>query len=203
MSPHEVLGVPADADAESIKKAYRRLARKHHPDRNPGDFEAARRFQAVQDAYDALTGGKPPSDQLPPVISEILSAHFVGALQNLMKSGRSIHNVDFMAMIRSSLEDFRKQQKAAVESMAKLADALAGAEGRFTTEEGQDNLLDGLREHHLAGLRKEITRGEENLRHVEIALEVLGKHKFKFEPARTGFAAATTASTGYVTIRLG
>jgi molecular chaperone DnaJ len=54
-SPYEVLGVPSDADAEAIKKAYRSLARKHHPDRNPDDPAAEERFKEVQDAYDLLS----------------------------------------------------------------------------------------------------------------------------------------------------
>lgn len=49
-----ILGVPETATPEEIKKAYRRLARKYHPDRNPGDASAEERFRAVQEAYDVL-----------------------------------------------------------------------------------------------------------------------------------------------------
>lgn len=51
---YEVLGVPRDASAEDITKAYRKLARQHHPDRNPGDPKAEAAFKEVQTAYDAL-----------------------------------------------------------------------------------------------------------------------------------------------------
>jgi DnaJ-class molecular chaperone len=51
---YEVLGVKRDASEEEIRKAYRKLARQHHPDRNPGDKQAASRFKEVQDAYDVL-----------------------------------------------------------------------------------------------------------------------------------------------------
>jgi molecular chaperone DnaJ len=54
-SPYEVLGVAKNADADAIKKAYRGLARKHHPDANPGDAAAEERFKEVQDAYDLLS----------------------------------------------------------------------------------------------------------------------------------------------------
>ena len=51
---YEVLGVGRDAGAEEIKKAYRRLALEHHPDRNPGDSEAEARFKEATEAYEVL-----------------------------------------------------------------------------------------------------------------------------------------------------
>ncbi len=51
---YHVLGVPRDASAEDIKKAYRQLALKHHPDRNPGSKEAEERFKEAAESYSVL-----------------------------------------------------------------------------------------------------------------------------------------------------
>jgi len=52
---YAILGVPADADAPAIKKAYRKLARKLHPDQNPGDTAAEKRFKEIGEAYAVLS----------------------------------------------------------------------------------------------------------------------------------------------------
>jgi curved DNA-binding protein len=71
---YKILGVKPDASADEIKRAYRRLALKYHPDRNPGDKKAEEKFKDIAEAYDVLSdpekrkkydmiynGGKGPS----------------------------------------------------------------------------------------------------------------------------------------------
>lgn len=55
---YQSLGVKRDAPAEEIRKAYRRLARKYHPDLNPGDKAAEERFKEIQEAYEVLSEPK-------------------------------------------------------------------------------------------------------------------------------------------------
>ena len=52
--PYKVLGLTPDASDEDVKRAYRALAKKYHPDLNPGDQEAARKMQEVNSAYEQI-----------------------------------------------------------------------------------------------------------------------------------------------------
>ena len=52
---YEVLGISREASAEDVKKAYRQMALKFHPDRNPGDKEAEKKFREAAEAYDVLS----------------------------------------------------------------------------------------------------------------------------------------------------
>ncbi len=51
---YKILGIDKNADEKSIKKAYRKLARKHHPDLNPDNKEAEKRFKEINEAYEVL-----------------------------------------------------------------------------------------------------------------------------------------------------
>ena len=53
--PYKILGLAKTASADEIKKAYRKLAKQHHPDLNPGSAEAAAKFKDISSAYDLLS----------------------------------------------------------------------------------------------------------------------------------------------------
>lgn len=55
MNPYQVLGVSEDADEQEVKKAYRALAKKYHPDLNPEDVQAEQKFKEIADAYEILS----------------------------------------------------------------------------------------------------------------------------------------------------
>src|ERR1700744_1755528 len=53
--PYKILGLAKTASADEIKKSYRKLAKQHHPDLNPGSAEAASKFKDISGAYDLLS----------------------------------------------------------------------------------------------------------------------------------------------------
>ena len=55
---YELLGVSRKANAKEIRSAFRKLARKYHPDLNPGDKSAEEKFKQLQEAYDVLSDAK-------------------------------------------------------------------------------------------------------------------------------------------------
>ena len=55
---YDVLGISRNADAAAIKKAYRKLAKKYHPDTNQGNADAEKKFKEVTEAYDVLSDPK-------------------------------------------------------------------------------------------------------------------------------------------------
>ena len=61
---YDVLGVSKSASASEIKKAYRKLAIKYHPDKNPGDNQAEEKFKEAAEAYEVLSNAEKSRDMI-------------------------------------------------------------------------------------------------------------------------------------------
>jgi molecular chaperone DnaJ len=115
---YEVLGVSHEATDEDIKRAYRRLAREHHPDVNQADPEAEDRFKEVSAAYEVLsdpakrrqydmwgqTGGAP--DLFPfGDLTDIFDVFFGGGRRSRGRRTRVARGTDLQATIGLTLEE--------------------------------------------------------------------------------------------------
>jgi DnaJ-class molecular chaperone len=130
--PYQVLGVGPGASREELHDAYRRLVKLHHPDRNGGSPESTRRFQEIQQAYDAVRGN---SAQPPPADSSV-EARMADLERELREAEAAARKAARPPRDRSTEEDLGRVTTD--DSFAKiLADVRDEVSGR----------LSGAREH--------------------------------------------------------
>jgi molecular chaperone DnaJ len=94
---YQVLGIKRDAKPEEIKKAYRRMARKYHPDVNPGDKSAEERFKLITEAHDVLSDEKKRKvyDRFGQYSDNLAEAAARGATPGAGAAGRTTAGFDF------------------------------------------------------------------------------------------------------------
>ncbi|VDY44505.1 DnaJ protein [Salmonella enterica subsp. arizonae] len=87
---YEVLGVSKTAEEREIKKAYKRLAMKYHPDRNQGDKEAEAKFKEIKAAYEVLTDAQNAQPTISTVTPRLNKAVWAAALMVALISAISL-----------------------------------------------------------------------------------------------------------------
>ena len=94
---YEVLGVKKDADENTIKKAYRKLAKKYHPDSNAGDAGAEQKFKEVTEAYNVLSDKEKRKlydrfghAETEPALAALAEAVFMASAVEILAAIRSI-----------------------------------------------------------------------------------------------------------------
>ena len=121
---YETLSVPRGASEDEIRKAYRKLARKYHPDLNPGDKSAEDRFKNVQEAYDILSDTK--KRQMYDQVGFYSDNGFRGAAAERGAGPRSHPNMDFSGFDFSEM--FKGAQAETEAAAARAAEpAVAGS----------------------------------------------------------------------------
>lgn len=104
-SPYEILGVPPTADAATLRAAYRRLAQRHHPDRNPGDASSVARFQSIQEAYTRACAALDARSRPPDPVWEAFNDIFGDMLRRSQRREASLAVMDIRVPLDSLLRD--------------------------------------------------------------------------------------------------
>jgi DnaJ-class molecular chaperone len=96
---YQILGVARSASADDVKKSFRKLARKYHPDVNPGDKKAEEKFKEINEAYEVLSDAdkRKKYDTLGPNWQEQFGPSYAGRRQSPYGAGGARSAFDFDA----------------------------------------------------------------------------------------------------------
>ncbi len=105
---YEILGVPETATEADIKRAYRRLAFEYHPDRNPNDASAAKKFREATEAYNALAdpGASEIEDPGNPVAEDW------NDLERIIKAELITYNLVSLKLLKNSYDYYKSKSKS-------------------------------------------------------------------------------------------
>lgn len=174
----KVLGVSEDATTEEVKKAYRQLALRFHPDRNPGDDEAKTAFQRIQEAYAELSGRDNPG-QSEALVFQCLFDAVKGTALNVLRNGREIKQTDMAALLKQELNAKLREVDETLKDLERTEVNFAELTKRFTGE--QSELLKQVAQAHLEEIEKQREGPEKSREALQAALRVVSDCSFDFE----------------------
>jgi molecular chaperone DnaJ len=129
---YETLSVPRGASEDEIRKAYRKLARKYHPDLNPGDKSSEDRFKNVQEAYDILSDQK--KRQMYDQVGYYSDSGFPGPSPGSSRRGHpnmDFNGFDFSEMFKGAKAEAEAQRRSESTSGRTSGGASPGGSGAF------------------------------------------------------------------------
>ena len=203
-SLYDVLGVKSDATPKEITRAYRRLARKHHPDANPGDTDATGRFRAVQDAYDVLsdesrraaydrdgtTTAPPPNGGAAEILSVVGNA-LLDILHDCSKGWASVGEIDVVGKLRERVEGFVSQTKESRGNLTRGEKVLASAVDRFQVDDGEPNLLRDVVADKLRACRASLAQCDAELEKLKMVQKYLKKCRYDYKTGKLSTSPIT------------
>lgn len=213
---YAVLGVGRDATPAQIKNAFRKLARRYHPDRNPGDENVAARYHAIVLAYETLSDpdrrarydrGENPRAATPPqnALVTTLAPAFMTVLQQCHAGGGDPKKIDFVARMTEILKTQLTQANQRKREYARAREILETAADRFTSDD-DENLLASLTRSQLNGVRDDEQKVRADIDAVTAALKYLKRCRYRTDgPAKKSdpadelfkmFGAFTASASG-------
>lgn len=195
-SLYDILGVDPKAEYDEIKKVYRRLAKKYHPDRNShlddeGRAEAEDCYKKIVEAWEVLSDGERRAaydetgrteafkDELFEKAVEQIGDTLQKVITGIVAKNLSPATTDVMGIM---LADFKRESEACVETKGKLKKTLAvieGMSGRFTSE-GQDNILNHVLSEQKELVLSDIERMDDGVRLLQRCQDILKLHGYNW-----------------------
>lgn len=186
---YRTLGVKKDATEEQIKKAYRKLSLKFHPDRNPGDDKAADKFKEITHAFEILSDpqrraaydatGDESNTRVPETeTNTILSNVLAVVLIEVSGMGRNVAKVDLVKEMTNKLKRKIKANQEENKGSKKTREAFEKALGRFSSDD-EDNVLEQQLKWHIAEIDRMIEANNKAVAMYQKCLDVLKRYKYR------------------------
>lgn len=185
---YEVLGLPKTASPSSIRKKYRKLAMRYHPDRNQGDAESEERYRQVTEAYEVLSnparraqydrdGSTKPFDttQVDRDVLIILHPILINRLRDSAASNR-LRTTNLVDRMQNDLDSMIAAVRINIDNLEKGLAAIQPAAGRFSVKggpDGEENLLEAIVRDELRRLEGEIALGKKEYDRLKVARDYL------------------------------
>jgi curved DNA-binding protein CbpA len=201
MTLYQTLGISRTASTEEITKAFRKLAMKHHPDRNPGDDEAELRYKALVHAHGILTdpekrqrydqsgevGGPTPNVGMAAVLFEV----WTGVVEQYLAQGQPLEHQDIIKVMKQNIDNSRREKKVA---LSRLGHKVKKVEKAVEQIQDPTGFLVGVARNHVQQIQAEAAHLEAQIQHMTLALEYLDTCKYEWVPRGGGFYAGPSES---------
>jgi len=201
---YAILGVHRKANHGAIQKAFRAMARKCHPD-SGGDHEA---FQKIQTAYSVLSDPKrrakydatgeiderKPDNSFAEVV-QVMSLALASVIASLAGKGRKADSEDVVSHVSKAIAKKVEELHSQRGGLETIRAFIADAADRFTTDDGQDNVIAEIMRANLAQIKKNLEALDHSLEVHKKGVELLKRFRYKHSKTRYAGMTFTNAST--------
>jgi curved DNA-binding protein CbpA len=183
MNLYEKLDVPKNADAGTIKKAYRKKAQKSHPDKAGG---SEKEFQEVKKAYEVLIDPARrerydqdgDERQQPPLENQALT-HFATLVITILSNANKYTKV--LEECKKHINKERNSKKQVIQQVQRAIDQRMEVAARFKVKEGKENMVADFLRANIEGFKGQIAGIEKELEMIDLVETMLNDYEYESE----------------------